>query len=68
MKLNKRTTGLTNFIFGIKNTLSIGTINLDTSLEIIIFHIVQVNILFLLYFVDIDKLRAFFNNLINGVI
>lgn len=43
-------------------------INLDIPLRMIIFHIVQVNILFLLCFANIDKLRAFFNNLINKVI
>ena len=59
---------LTNIIFEIRNTLSIYTIDLDMFMEIIIFYIVQINTLFLLYLVDIDKLRAFFNNLTNRII
>lgn len=47
---------LTNFIFEIVNTFSINIVNLNTSFGIIIFYIVQVNILFLLCFADLNKL------------
>lgn len=58
----------TKFIFGIKNFLLIGTINLDMLLEMIIFLFVLVNIPFLFYFAEIDNLGAFFNNLTNKII
>lgn len=60
--------GLANFVFGIRSTSSIGIVNLDISLEMIVFYIIQVNILFLLYLANIDKLKAFFNNLTNEII
>ena len=66
--LDKITAGSANFIFGIGSTSSIGTVNLDTSMKMIVFHIVQVNTPFLLCFADIDKLGAYFNNLTNEVV
>lgn len=68
MELDKIITRSRNFMFGIVNTLFIGTITLNISLRVIIFHIIYVNILFILCFIDIDKLGAFFNNFINEVI
>lgn len=68
MELNKTTAKSTNFIFEIRSTLFISIDNLDTPLRIIIFHIVQVNIPFLLCFANINKLKAFFNNLINEIV
>lgn len=67
-KLDETITESTNFIFEIKRTLLIDTVNLKTLMKLIISHIVQVNNLFLLYFADIDKLMTYFNNLISKVI
>lgn len=50
---HKTTAGLINFVFEIGSISFIDTVNLNTPLKMIIFHIVQVNILFLLYLVDI---------------
>ena len=47
-KLDKTTAGSANFIFGIGSTSSIGTVNLDTPMGMIVFHIVQVSTPFLL--------------------
>ena len=68
VELDKIIAGSTNFVFGIGNTSSIGTVNLNTPLQIIVFHIVQVNIPFLLCLANMDKLRAFFNNLTNQIV
>lgn len=54
-----------HFIFGIGSILFICTVNFCKPLDIIIFHIVQVNTSFLLCFADIDSLNACFNNIIN---
>jgi hypothetical protein len=43
----------------------IDTINLNTSIDVITFHIVFVHILFLLCLVDMNRLRFCFNNLLN---
>lgn len=62
------TAKLTNFVFEIGNTLSISIVDLNTLVRMIIFYIIQVNILFLLYFINMDKLKTYFNNFINKVI
>ena len=67
-KLDKTTAGSANFIFGIGSTSSIGTVNLDTLIGMIVFHIVQVNTPFLLCLADMDKLEVYFNNLTNEVV
>ena len=68
VELDKTTAGSTNFVFGIGSTSSIGTVNLNTPLGMIVFHIVQVNTPFLLCLADMDKLGAFFNNLTNQIV
>ena len=65
IKININTTDFMNFIFEINSTSSINTINLNTSLKTIVFHIMQINTSFLFYFIDMNKLKAFFNNIIN---
>ena len=57
-----------SFIFGIDNTVSLKSVNLITSLRSIIFHIVSINISFLLCLADMDRLKMFFNNVINQLI
>ena len=68
VQLVKNIAGSANFKFGIGSVTSIGSVNLETSLGLIMFHIVPVNTLFLLCLADIDKLGAFFNNITNEVI
>lgn len=68
VKLDEATAGSANFVFGIGSTSFIGTVNLDTPMGMIVFHIVRVNTPFLLCLADMDKLEAFFNNLTNEVV
>jgi hypothetical protein len=63
VKLNKSDRLL--FKFEIEDIKSVDSIKLEISLEIIIFHIVEANISFLLSLVDLDRLRVYFNNLTN---
>ena len=55
-------------MFGVGSTPSIGTINLDIPMGTVVFHILQVNTPFLLCLADMDKLGAYFNNIINQLV
>ena len=68
IKFDTSIVGSANFIFDMSSTKSIESINLNTSIELITFHIVQINIFFLLCFVDLDRANAYFNNVSNRVI
>jgi hypothetical protein len=61
--LNKKR--ITFFKFDIDEISFIDTINLKISVDVITFHIVFVHISFLLCLVDMNRLRFYFNNLIN---
>lgn len=65
IEIDKTTVKSTSFVFEFGNTFFIGIVNLNKSLQMIVFHIIQVNTLFLLCLVNINKLRTFFNNFIN---
>jgi hypothetical protein len=67
VKLNTKTAG-SNIRFDIGNTLILGFVDLNIPLEIITFHIVGVNTPFLLCLNDLNRLRIYFNNLINEMI
>jgi hypothetical protein len=54
--------------FDIDDTLILRSIELNISLEIINFHIVEINISFLLCLNDLYRLSIYFNNLINEMI
>jgi hypothetical protein len=56
------------FKFEIEDIKSIDLIELETSLRMITFHIVEANISFLLSLADLDRLRVYFNNLTNELI
>jgi hypothetical protein len=56
------------FRFDIDEILFINIVNLNTSVDVITFHIVFVQISFLLCFVDMNRLRFYLNNLINMLI
>jgi hypothetical protein len=64
--LNKKK--IISFKFDIDEISFIDTINLKTSVDVITFHIVLVHISFLLCLVDMNRLRLYFNNLINMLI
>jgi hypothetical protein len=63
LSLNKNK--IISFKFDIDEISFIDIINLNTSFDVITFHIVLVHISFLLYLVDMNYLRFYFNNLIN---
>jgi hypothetical protein len=65
--LNKKTIE-SSIKFEIDNTLILEFIDLNTSLEMITFHIVEVNTSFLLCLNDFDRLDIYFNNLINEIV
>jgi hypothetical protein len=66
VKLNK--SDRLAFKFEIEDIKSIESIKLEISLKTVIFHIVEANISFLLSLVDLDRLRVYFNNLINELV
>lgn len=68
VKLDRTAAGSADFVFGIGKTSSIGIINLDTPMGMVVFHIVDINTPFLLCLADLDKLGAFFNNLTNEIV
>jgi hypothetical protein len=57
-----------NIKFDIDDTLILKSIELNISLEIINFHIIKINISFLLCLNDLNRLSIYFNNLINEMI
>lgn len=65
MQLNKNIVELANFLFRIKKITFIKSLILNTPIEFIIFYIIPINIPLLLYPADINKIVAFFNNIIN---
>jgi hypothetical protein len=64
--LNKKR--VISFRFNIDETLFIDIVDLEISVDVITSHIVLVQISFLLCFADINRLRLYFNNLINMLI
>ncbi len=66
MILNKKR--IISFRFDIDEIAFIDTVDLKTSVDVITFHIVFVHISFLLCLADMNRLRLYFNNLINMLI
>jgi hypothetical protein len=64
--LNKKR--ITSFKFDIDEILFIDIVNLNISVDVITFHIVLVQISFLLCLANMNRLRLYFNNLINMLI
>jgi hypothetical protein len=64
--LNKKR--IISFRFDIDEILFIDIVNLNISVDVITFHIVFVQISFLLCLADMNRLRFYFNNLINMLI
>lgn len=48
--------------------MSIGTVKVSTDISIIIFKVLNIPTLFLLYLIDIDYLKVYFNNTIDKLI
>ncbi len=67
VKLNTKTVE-SSIKFDIDNTLILKFTELNISLEVITFHIVEINISFLLCLNDLNRLKLYFNNLINEMI
>ncbi len=65
--LNKKTID-SSIKFEIDNTLILESVDLNISLEMITFHIIKINISFLLCLNDFDRLDIYFNNLINEIV
>ena len=68
IQLDQSTAGSASFVFEIDSTGSIESINISTPIGPITFHIISVNIFFLLCLTDLDKSGAFFNNVTNEII
>jgi hypothetical protein len=68
VELNTSTTESITFIFEIDSIAFIETTLLNTPMRLITFHIVSINTSFLLCLIDMNKLEAFFNNIINEII
>jgi hypothetical protein len=67
VNLNTKTVE-SNIKFEIDSISILSTVELNISLELIIFHIVEMNISFLLSLIDLNRLKMYFNNLINEMI
>jgi hypothetical protein len=67
VKLNTKTAE-SSIRFDIDNTLILRFIELNISLEVITFHIVKINISFLLCLNNLNRLNLYFNNLFNEII
>ena len=67
----KLDTTITNSIkthFEIKSATSIDSLNINSPANRIDFYIMQIDILFLLYLQDINRLRIYLNNLKNKIV
>jgi hypothetical protein len=67
VKLNTKTVE-SSIKFDINNTLILKFVELNISLEVVTFHIIKINISFLLCLNDLNRLSIYFNNLINQMI
>jgi hypothetical protein len=67
IKLNKSTVE-SKIQFEINSILIMSTIELNTSLKQLIFNIIEINTLFLLCLVDLNRLEVYFNNLTNELV
>jgi hypothetical protein len=54
-----------NVQFEIKSILSIESLTIDTSFELVKFHVIKANTLFLLSLADMNRLKVYFNNVEN---
>ncbi len=57
-----------NVQFDIESVRLIKSLIIDTSFEIMKFHVIKTNISFLLSLADINRLKVYFNNITNSLI
>ena len=68
MDINIMQTGAINVQFGISLTVLIKLVIVKTLISLVDFHIIKADTSFLFYFVDIDKLQVYYNNIIDTLI
>jgi hypothetical protein len=66
--LNHTKTETVNVQFDIESARSIESLIIDTSFEIVKFHVIKTDTSFLLSLVDMNRLKVYFNNVINSLI
>jgi len=66
--INFMQTGVINVQFSIGLTALIGSVTVKTPIGLVDFHIVKADTLFLLCFVDMDRLQVYYNNVIDTLI
>ena len=67
-RIDTRTAGRVQACFGIGNTVSTGSIDINSPIGTITFHVVNADTLFLLCLQDIDRLGVYFNNLTDTIV
>jgi hypothetical protein len=68
MDINITQTGAVNVQFNISLTILIRLVVVKTLISLVDFYIIKVDTPFLLYFVDMDRLQVYYNNVINTLI
>lgn len=68
IRLDRIAAGLANFVFDIEKMLAIETIQLETSIDPVIFYIMKAVISFLLFLTNMDRMGVDFNNVKNNFI
>jgi hypothetical protein len=66
--LNLSRTETVNVQFEIESARSIKSLIIDTSFEIMKFHVIKTDTSFLLSLIDMNRLKVYFNNVINSLI
>jgi hypothetical protein len=65
INLNRIKIDTVNVQFEIESTLSINSLTIDTSFELMKFHVIKTNTSFLLNLADMNRLKIYFNNVEN---
>ena len=68
MDINTMQTGAINVQFGISSTALIKSVTVKTPISLVNFYIVKADTSFLLYFVNMDKLQVYYNNITDTLI
>jgi hypothetical protein len=68
VKLDADTANGQQFKFGIGSTAFKGTVQVNTSLKILVFHVIKADTPFLLSLHNLNKIRVYFNNLTNQLV
>jgi hypothetical protein len=57
-----------DIVFDVDNIFVVDCVELNTSLKMIVFYIIEIDTSFLLSFADMNKLKAYFNNVVNKIV